>query len=164
MRTPGKMPQVRLPAIRYGVSRGFSLVSAIFLLVVLAGLGTAILNVATVQHKSSAFDVQGARAYQAARAGIEWGLFHALETTTYCNGSTAEATSFALPAATTLAGFTVTVRCTPTVFDETTTIAVSQAITTREISATACNNPGATGCPNASPGENYVQRVINARL
>src|SRR4030065_2779656 len=53
--------------------RGFSLVSAIFLLVVIAALGTFAVTLSTTQQQSAALDVLGARAYQAARAGIEGG-------------------------------------------------------------------------------------------
>ena len=58
--------------------RGFSLVSAIFLLVVIAALGTFAVTLSTTQQQSSALDVMGARAYQAAQAGIEWGAFQVL--------------------------------------------------------------------------------------
>lgn len=153
------------PRLQRAASRGFSLISAIFLLVVLAALGTAIVNVATVQHKSSAFDVQGARAYQSARAGIEWALYQTLMTVGYCNGPAAVTNSFKLPTGTTLSEFTVTVTCTPVIYNTTTTVAVPNPITAREITATACNQPaGGTTCPNGSPGDNYVQRVISARL
>ena len=56
-------------------SRGFSIISAIFILVVLAVLAAALVTVASMQHVSAALDVQGARAYQAARAGAEWGMY-----------------------------------------------------------------------------------------
>lgn len=58
--------------------RGFSLATAIFLIVVLAGLGVALLTVGGLQHAASALDVQGARAYQAARAGAQWGMYQLL--------------------------------------------------------------------------------------
>jgi MSHA biogenesis protein MshP len=100
---------------RLSANKGFSIVSAIFLLVILTALGAAILNISTVQHASSALDVQGARAYQAARAGIEWGLYTKLQTSTkntYCNNAaTPTSTSFSMPAGTTLSSFTVTVVC-----------------------------------------------------
>ena len=54
---------------------GFSLVTAIFLLVILASLGAFIVTVSGLQQTSSALDVQGSRAYQAARSGIEWGTY-----------------------------------------------------------------------------------------
>jgi MSHA biogenesis protein MshP len=60
---------------------GFVLPSAIFLLVILAGLAAFLVNMSSTQHITSAQDVQGARAYQAARAGIEWGLYQALDPT-----------------------------------------------------------------------------------
>ena len=41
----------------------------------------------TTQHAGAALDVAGARAYQAARAGVEWGLFHSLR-----NGNCGDAT------------------------------------------------------------------------
>lgn len=61
-----------------GVEHGFTIVSAIFLLVVLAGLGVAIARFSSIQHISSAQDMQGSRAYHAARAGLEWGIFQVL--------------------------------------------------------------------------------------
>lgn len=88
---------------------GFSLVTAIFLLVVLSTLGAATLTIFTVHQNSSALDVQGARAYQAARAGMEWGVYQQLR-----NGSCVGSSSFQLPANTTLSSFWVTVACTYT--------------------------------------------------
>lgn len=109
-----------------GVQGGFSLVSAIFLLVVLAALSAAIVRVSSTQHMASALDVQGAQAYQAARAGVEWGLFQYRNAPgAYCNNATTPNTqSFSLPAGTTLAGFSVTVTCTFTPFGGTTTAAL----------------------------------------
>lgn len=58
---------------------GFTMISAIFILVVLAGLGVFVANLSSTQQLASAQDLQGARAYQAARAGIEWGLYRVLD-------------------------------------------------------------------------------------
>jgi len=58
------------------LQRGFSIVSAIFLLVVLAFLGAAMTTFSTTQNQSAALDVMGSRAYQAARAGIEWAAYY----------------------------------------------------------------------------------------
>ena len=54
--------------------RGFSIVAGIFILVVLASLAGFIVSVSSTQNISFAQDSQGARAYQAARAGIESGI------------------------------------------------------------------------------------------
>ncbi|MFH0935175.1 MAG: agglutinin biogenesis protein MshP, partial [Pseudomonadota bacterium] len=58
------------------IQQGFSLVSAIFLLVVLAGLGVAMVSISTTQNQGLAMDVMGSRAYQAASAGIEWAAYN----------------------------------------------------------------------------------------
>jgi MSHA biogenesis protein MshP len=55
---------------------GFSLISAIFLLVVIAALGTFAVTLSTTQNQSQTLDVLGARAYQAALAGVEWAAFN----------------------------------------------------------------------------------------
>ena len=51
---------------------GFTLVQAIFVLVVLGMLGTYMVTLLGVQQSTSTLAVQQARAYQAARAGVEW--------------------------------------------------------------------------------------------
>lgn len=53
---------------------GFALVNAIFLLVVLALLGVVMVTLSGVQSRTPVFALQGARAYHAARSGIEWGI------------------------------------------------------------------------------------------
>ncbi|MBI3432134.1 MAG: hypothetical protein HY018_07995 [Hydrogenophilales bacterium] len=58
---------------------GFVLPTAIFLLVVLAALATYMVSLSRTSHISSALDVQGTRAYLAARAGIEWGAWQLLQ-------------------------------------------------------------------------------------
>ncbi len=52
--------------------RAFVLPAAIFLLVVMAALGAFMVTFSSTQHLTSAQDVQGSRAYWAARAGLEW--------------------------------------------------------------------------------------------
>lgn len=144
--------------------RGFAIVSAIFILVVLAALGAFIVNISTSQQIGSAIDLQGARAYQAARAGVEWGLYQVQATAAYNFGYTstdpntracpAATTSF-VPAATTLAGFTVTVECAAAVD-------ASSGPTVYTITATACSQPNAGACPNtANPGSLYVERRLS---
>jgi MSHA biogenesis protein MshP len=61
---------------------GFAIVSAIFILVVLASLAGFIVSVTATQSLTFAQDIQGARAYQAARAGTEWGIARWLGSTT----------------------------------------------------------------------------------
>ncbi|MEO7031146.1 MAG: hypothetical protein ABI075_02240 [Burkholderiaceae bacterium] len=88
--------------------RGFSIVSAIFLLVVLAALGAFMLTFSTAQHISSALDVQGARAYHAARAGIDWGAYAVLRNQP---SLLAECIAGKTLAPTGLDGFAVMIKC-----------------------------------------------------
>lgn len=129
--------------------RGFGIVTAVFLLVVLAGLGVAMVSFFSVQQTASALDVQGARAYQAARAGIEWGLYRQLRASSCQPTST-----FVVPAN----GFTVTVRCTLTNGPGT--------LQRYQVVATACNQPAAGVCSAASASNNtdYVQRMLQAEF
>jgi len=68
-------------ASRRAAINGFALPSAIFLLVILAGLAAFMVTFSTTQSITSAQDVQGARAYHAARSGTEWGLYQVLDPT-----------------------------------------------------------------------------------
>jgi MSHA biogenesis protein MshP len=145
------MTRPRAPiAIARRRSAGVGLVTAIFLLVVLAGLGVAMVSLFTSQQQSSALDVQGARAYQAARAGIEWGLFRKLR-----NDSCVASSRFALPATSSLSGFAVTVTCRPV---------GSGAATRWVIEATACNPPAADNTCTPTNNPDYVQRRLEVAL
>jgi MSHA biogenesis protein MshP len=53
-------------------SSGFALIAAIFLLVVVAGLVEYITHIGVVQQTTVVCGLQGARAIQEARCGIEW--------------------------------------------------------------------------------------------
>jgi len=70
-----RIPQASPP----GGQRGFALVVAIFLIVVLASLGVFIVRVSGVQHQTVNVALLGARAFEAAVAGMEWGAFQALD-------------------------------------------------------------------------------------
>jgi len=54
--------------------KGITLVGAIFVLVIVSLLGQYLINITGVQRQTSLMTLQSARAYQAARAGIEWGV------------------------------------------------------------------------------------------
>jgi MSHA biogenesis protein MshP len=98
--------------------RGFAAIAAIFLLVVLAALGAYMLTFSNTQQLTSAQDVQGSRAYWAARAGLEWGIGSVMPqppATAACPTS-----PMTLPggAAVFDGGFTVVVTCTRQTFNE----------------------------------------------
>lgn len=79
---------------------GFSIVTAIFILLVLAVLGVFMVTLSGVQSRTSLWALQGARAYHAARSGLEWGGSQAVVNNA-CNASSTL----------TVNGFTVTLGC-----------------------------------------------------
>ncbi|MDH2916911.1 MAG: hypothetical protein PXX77_08560 [Gallionella sp.] len=128
------------------MQRGFSIVSAIFLLVVLSFLGVAMVTFSTSQHQSSAMDVMGSRAYQAARAGIEWGAYQALQTVPSCAATT---TLPAMPG--TLSSFTVIVTCTATPYTE-----AGSSVNIYQVTSTATQGTAGT--------QGYVERQMTVTI
>ena len=94
-----------------GREGGFSLVPALFLLIVLAGLGTVAVRVTGVQAQTVVLGMQTTRAFAAARSGIEWAAYRAV-----VNGD-CSAGSLALTEAGS-AGFTVTTTCSQSAHTE----------------------------------------------
>lgn len=108
-------------------ARGFSLPAAIFLLVILASLGAFMVSLSTMQNITSAQDVQGARAYRAARSGMEWAAGQICYGAGVANPAYPASTSCptmplvacpAPPAPFAIDGFTITVTCSVAAHDE----------------------------------------------
>ena len=57
---------------------GFTLVTALFLLIVVSLLSVYLINFRNVQQSTVVFGQQGARAMQAAHTGIEWGIYESV--------------------------------------------------------------------------------------
>jgi MSHA biogenesis protein MshP len=146
---------------------GFSVVAAIFVLVVLTLLAVLIVSVTGIQQASSQLDVLGARAYHAARAGMEWGAHSVLDPNNALPACTdmpaCPAASTTLPAlAGSLAQFRVTVTCAETPV----TTEGNRQVRVFTLVATACNElDGGGACPNAAPTvSDYVERQLQASL
>ncbi len=129
--------------------KGFTLVSAVFLIAILAGLSAYLINLRVYQEAGSALDTLGTRAYAAARAGVEWAAYSSLR-----NNLCAASTTLALGG--TLSGYTVTVACTRSTYNE-----AGSSVNVDTIVSTACNN---ATCPQATPGPNYVERQITVMV
>lgn len=142
---------------------GFSLVSAIFLLVVIAALGTFAVTLSTTQHQSAALDVMGARAYQASRAGVDWAAFQIVQSSVaappagaggFADICQAGTTSSSVTLAGTLTAFNpVSVSCTsfPAV-ENTTTVRVYRIVSSAVTAAAVIGSP------------DYVERVISVTI
>lgn len=94
------------------IQRGFLLPAAIFLLVILAGLGAYAINIGTVQQNSATQDIQGTRAYHEAKVGAEWAAYQILQNTP---DNTVLPACPASPTTLTIDGFSVVVTCSKSV-------------------------------------------------
>lgn len=131
------------------LSKGFALVPALFLVVVLGALALVAVRVGSGQQHAVTMGLMQARAMAAARAGIEWGAYQAIR-----NSSCAASTTLNLSEAA-LKNHTVIVACSSTSFAS----GVSAAgVTTNSnsYSINASATYGVYGKPD------YVRRVMSA--
>jgi len=129
--------------------RGFASIVAIFLLVVMAAMGSFMLTFSNTQQLTSAQDIKGSQAYWAARAGLEWGMGYVIRQpprTVECADLHGELTGFE-------GGFTVDVTCKKLVYTE-----GVKNIKIFSITSVANNNP-------AMPGNvGFVERSVSAMI
>lgn len=86
--------------------RGFSLVSAMFVIIVVAVLGAYLLSFGNIQQATTTQALQGTRAWFAARSGLEWAIERAINAhDTVCGNPAVVTGPFNVE------GFSVTVSC-----------------------------------------------------
>ncbi len=147
--------------------RGFLIIAGIFLVVVLGGLVLYLASVSNTTQAASAADMNSARAYQAARAGVEWGAYQLLRNSggsfkTACDAATnpASPTVVNLTFSGTLASFTASVRCSSATLTE-----GAGTVSTYRIESNGCNEPTGGACPNAATvTSTYVEREVRLTI
>jgi MSHA biogenesis protein MshP len=140
--------------------RGFGAIAAIVVLVILATLAAAIISLGSTQQLTSAQDVMSTKAWQAARAGNDWGLYQALRgrdwvgVATTCDTAQRSAT-LNLVADT---GFNVTVTCNSWLYSEGESVPdTPKTVRIYRVVAVACP---AAECPAADASSfGYVERT-----
>ncbi|QKQ25467.1 hypothetical protein [Candidatus Reidiella endopervernicosa] len=102
--------------------QGFSLIGAIFLMVVLAAVGGYMVSISSGFHISGANAVEGSRAYYAAKGGLEWAISEleldnvAVDSASACSGTVnGQVTNYSSGA---LDGFSVSLSCSPSGYTE----------------------------------------------
>jgi MSHA biogenesis protein MshP len=134
--------------------QGFAAVSAIFLVVILAALGAFMVTFSNTQQLTSAQDLQGTRAYWAARAGLEFGIGSVVQNSV-CPTS---------PSKLTVDNFTVCISCVGTPYIEgATTVNIFQFTSVaRSFALASCND--LTPLTNVVGSIGYTERSISASM
>lgn len=83
--------------------KGITLIGAIFVLVIVSLLGIYLVKITGAQRQMVLMNLQSARAYQAANAGIEWGIARLINSNSCTNTTNLDSK---------LNGFNVSVSCT----------------------------------------------------
>jgi MSHA biogenesis protein MshP len=134
-------------------ARGFAMPVVIALVVVFAAvLGTALVAISSAQHVGFGLDIQGVKAYHAARAGLEWGMYHILRTGDDCTGVDGQSVVFDGN----LSGFRATLECSESSHQE-----GGVGVRVFAITATACN---AASCSSGTPEPGYANRQLRATV
>ena len=146
------------------LQRGFAFIAALFLLVVLGAFVAFVVSISMNAQTSGALAVQGTRAYEAARAGVEWATYQVLDPRQAINGViTTPPGCFPSPSSPALPGnlgqFSLTVTCTrypantasPNYYEE-----ASLRVVVYDVTSTATQ-----GTPGAA---DYVERQIQVRI
>ncbi|NJD08353.1 MAG: agglutinin biogenesis protein MshP [Methylococcaceae bacterium] len=136
---------------------GFSLLTAIFLVVVLGFLGLFMVRFSGVQQLTSVQDLEAARALQLAQAGAESAAYSVLQGGAACSPATTSNLSFP---GTGLAGWVATVSCSRlgSYTD------LGSGVSVFRIVSTACNRPASGGCPGSADGLTYVERRVSVTI
>ncbi len=125
------------------------------LLAILAVFGAAMVVISTTQQAGGTLDMQGVRAYYAARGGIEWGMYHVLRSGFGgCGGIHGKSVAYGGN----LSEFRVTLACTSSTHEE-----ADANLSVFSIVATACND---AVCPTAAspPSPFYVERQLRVTV
>lgn len=130
---------------RHALNRGFTLVSAIFLLVIVALVAAYALSIGSTQRADTTLALLGKRADLAARSGLEWGIARVLQ-----DNACPASTSFS-PTGTGIASFSVAVSCS--------SASVTEGATTYPVySLTVTATLGSEG------SEDFARRTVTAQV
>ncbi len=135
----------------HSAQRGFAAIAAVFLVVVLAAFGAFMLSFSNTQQLNSAQDVQGSRAYWAARAGLEWAIVAIPATPALCpNSAPTQVAVASVPSP--INGFAIQVWCSRSAYAEG---AATPTVYTFESKASTGATVGSIG---------FIERSVSASL
>lgn len=126
---------------------------AVFMIVTLAAIGVYLVTISTGQTQAVSQDVQAARAYQAARTGIDWGAYKVLQQSATCSPTLTQTLTLT-PSG--LSGFYAQVTCQVAGLSGGETEGAT-TVKAYLITSTGCN---ANPCSPGTPGQTYVERQL----
>ena len=133
--------------------RGFAAISAIFLIVVIGGLGAVMLTVSNTQNLTSAQDVQGTRAYWAAQGGLEWVIASVLASAPVAPAVTPAAVCPTGAPPKRLDGFAMVISCIILPYAE------------ADVTVNIFQLTSVASTPDSTPGsQGYVERSVSATI
>jgi MSHA biogenesis protein MshP len=144
------MPLKHCSTTRHGRPQqgGFAAMAALFLIVILAAMAGFMGTFGNTLQLGSAQDIQGTRAYWAARSGLEW----AISGVSTSSPAACPSSPTTLPASAANGNFSVTVNCTVSTYTE-----GAQTVNLFQVSAVASN---ALSVGSAV----YVERSLSAAI
>ena len=132
---------------------GFAAISAIFLIVVLAALGSYMVTFSNTQQLTAAQDFQGTRAYWAARGGLEWALAAVVATVPVAPATSPQVSCPIISPPTLLDDFVLVITCTAHTYSES-----GVTVNIFQLTSVASSNGAAVG----SLG--FIERSVSASI
>ncbi|MBQ0937056.1 MSHA biogenesis protein MshP [Ideonella paludis] len=144
-------------AARRRPRRGFGVIAAMVVLVMMAVLSAAIIRIGMSQQVTSAQAINGSKLSAAAASGVEYGLYLALK------GSWTTCVNQTFSTQMSLFNGWVTTTCNSVVYNEGETApGVPRTVRVFTITATACTSSVSCPDPAAATQSGYVERVRQA--
>lgn len=132
---------------------GFAAIAAIFLLVVLAALGGFMMTFSNTQQLTSTQDLQGSRAYWAARGGLEWAITGVAASAPVAPDVLPQATCPATTPPATLDNFALVITCTTQTYSE-----AGATVNIFQLTSVASSTGAAVG------GLGFIERSVSAAI
>jgi len=130
--------------------QGVALVTAIFLVVIVAGIGAVMLTIGQTQQQSVALSILGQRGMNAASSGLEWAIHRAIHSAAAGLDCSPGTVSFN-PGAAILSNYTVAIECSMQSFEEGTTTYNVYMLTSR-------------ATMNAFGSSDFISRTLRATV
>lgn len=148
------------PTFTHTRQQGFGILAAMVVLVLLATMAAAVARLGWTQQTTFSQNMLAAKANQAARAGLEWGMYKAVKDNTWASCNTSQTLDLR-----TDTEMYVTVTCSYDSYSEgESAVGVASTVKVYKLVAVACNGSGSCPDNTAAVKPYYVERRMEAVL